>query len=149
MLSSISSPSSRVDASLDEKNKGILLLEEFQQVDEVVVHRLETEWKQTAVVGDLDLLLLSLFLWFRRLRRFRVALPFAGVLLFKHGTILGFQRVKLLFDFIPLLVDVALFSTAHFETTMSLVFRPVGDLALFAAVRSLEASVATRIVTRE
>lgn len=124
----------------------MILLEEFQKVNEVVVHRLEAEWKQTAIVSNLDLLLFSLFLRLCNLCRFCIALSFFGILLFKHGTILGFQCVKLLFDFISFLVDVALLSTAHSETTLPLMFRPIGDLTLLAAVRSLEASVATRII---
>ena len=149
MMSSVSSPSSRVDASLDEKNKETILLEEFQKVNKVIIHRLEAEGKKTAIVSNLDLFLFSLFLWLCRLYCFCVALSLFRILLFKHGTILGFQCIKLLFDFIPLLVDVALFSTIHLETNMSLMFRPIGNLALLAAVRSLEASVATRIITCE
>ena len=148
-MSSVSSPNSRVDASLDETHKEMILLEEFQKVNEVVVHRLEAEWKQTAIVSNLDLLLFSLFLRLCSLCRFCIALSFFGILLFKHGAILGFQCVKLLFDFISFLVDVALLSTAHSETTLPLMFRPIGDLTLLAAVRSLEASVATRIIIWE
>lgn len=76
MLSSVSSPSSRVDESLGGSENTAILLEELQEINEEVVHRFQTEGKQTAIVSNLDLLLLSLSLWLCCLCHFSFGLSF-------------------------------------------------------------------------
>lgn len=146
-MSSVSSPNSYVDGSLGGKDNTVVLLEELQKVDEQIVHRFQTEGEQTAIVGDLHLLLLSLSLWLWHFHGLRFGLSFDRILLFKYGTILGFQFIELLFDFVPLLVDIALLSTGYYAMTMALVLRPIGNLTLFTTVCSLETSVTARILT--